>query len=324
MPHIAYETELEVGQPWLIETKSLEELDAVIDTCIAKIRDRIPAEIEREANEYVERYFDGSSLTERMERFEFYQTEKSASKKYRVVEKTVTVFLSGGRTAVGTTFKELLILPNVQKERARGFRYRAQLGEAVVDVGLSDSYGRALKARISPGESELSTELFGIVQNWISEIQPPKWQQIWFNVSWLFRMCLIFWVFLPAIIVSDWRENPGKDALKQEAVELAKHGVDSTNQTRAIQLILALESGYTPDASAIKPKHDLKGWLYVFLLSLGWIVLCFPPKGAIGMWGGRRDVRLQRNWTRFVCVTIPTLLVSGFLIPWIRRGLGGP
>jgi hypothetical protein len=318
MPSIAYKTELSVKQPWLIETKSLLELDAVVDTCIVKMREQLPSEIEAEVNNYVDRYESNMSESEKIAAADRHRLRISTSAAYLQDTRGLTVFLSGGRTAEAQTFDELIGLPHVHTEVPRGFRLRGHLGQTVVNVKL-DAY--ELSVTVAPEKSELSLELFGLLQNWVTEIQPSKWLRKWYAWKDLIWFLLFLWIMLSVYFTAAVLVDGSQQELRQQGRELVARGIDSSNQARAIGLILAIESQYEPPQPGPRSHLGVRFWSCFVVGCLVLLVLGFPPKGAIGLWGGRSALKRQRNWVKLVSVSIPSLIVTRVALPWLLRRL---
>jgi hypothetical protein len=316
MPSITYRTELSVAQPWLIEAKSLEELDAVVDACIAKMREQRNREIEVSVEKYATEN-TGASKQQLDER----RAEITAYWRYSRDERIVTIFLSGGRTAEGVTFKELMALPNIQNELPRGFRLHAQVGKTSSEISFKTTFLGEFEVRVEPSRGEVSLEIFGLIQNWVTEIQPPRWQQWWLQFRIIPALLLSSWVLFFLVSLSGIIPN-GQEQLKQEARDLAERGVNSSNEAQALQLILAIDSEYQPLELKAAAHPTGRGWGYFLLISFVLAGLSIPPRSAIGMWGGRFAVRRQKAWLKIVSVTVPTLIISGMLLPWLRRILG--
>ena len=96
---------------------------------------------------------------------------------FPVESRMVTVYLSGGRTAFGETFKELATLPRMHEEVPRGFALKAQVGGNRLEVVLKSWGSQELVVEVSSDDNAFEQELLGKLQNWLSDIQPKPWLQ---------------------------------------------------------------------------------------------------------------------------------------------------
>jgi hypothetical protein len=87
--------------------------------------------------------------------------------------------------------------------------------------------------------------------------------------------------------------------------------VNDANEKRAIQLILEMVSDYGP--SPVPQLPGYRFWLYFGLGGLLLLTFNFPPKGAIGIWDGKRKLEGQRAWLRFVSITVPLAIFSALV-----------
>jgi hypothetical protein len=150
MTRIAYPTEIDIDGPWLIDGKGLQELDSVLDKCVEKMQ----VENERMLNEYIE-----TKILEQMQ--EEHLTEADIAElraDYRKSpswfgfdgdKRSVTIYLSGGRTTEGARFSDLLAIATLQNELPRGFAARAKVGQIEATVRLAPGYEN-LNIRTSP------------------------------------------------------------------------------------------------------------------------------------------------------------------------------
>ena len=128
-------------------------------------------------------------------------------------------------------------------------------------------------------------------------------------------------IYIP---LRNWREA-GNSAAKEEARKLlASGGLTASNEQRAIGLLLAIESGYSP-SSVRTPPLGLKYWSYVSLGGLILLAMTIYPDLCIGLWKGKRRLHNWRIWMRTLTIGIPSLIGVRVLLPWILYWLNlGP
>ncbi len=324
MASISYPTSLKISGPWLIDEEKLKQLDNLIDVCFRKMQE----ETDRSINTLIDREIDqrvneGSSQQAATETVNSLRSILKSRIRSRPDKKNTTVYLTGGRTAKGQNFAELMVLPHAQNEIPRGFRIDVSAGEMSATVSLNSTYSEDFEIEVSPTNNPLSEEIFGMLHNWVADIAPPKWQQKW--LSWgeflpfgLWPVVILFFLFIWAENVSD---GP-KSNLKQEARVLLNQGINPSNEVRAMELLLSIESDYTPERVAVKWIPGMHFWIYLSLAVYISIALSTCPKRAIGVWGGRELVKRKRQWIKFVSVSVPLYFATSICLPWFLHRIG--
>jgi len=321
MPTISYPTTVEIPGPWILDKDTLFELDSVMDdaqSLMRRDRDRmVDVALAQKISDLISRGEKQEWVEERRQSWREDILQDLSSRDY----KTVTVYLSRGRTISGSSFSEIDALPSAIQENALGFR--ASLGaknltaSAAMGEGCS---GVALSISASPNDDEIAQEVFGRLQAWAIQNRPPRWQQTWFKViNFAGSMFIFFWIVLWISIWGAAANGFPKEDLKSEARQLLRSGVTSANSNRAIELLLSIESDYVPMANS-GSYHTGRRAKGIFWLGLGILLsLRFCPKLVIGLWEGMASVSRWRWWVRMVSITIPASIITVLLIPWIMR-----
>ncbi len=198
--------------------------------------------------------------------------------------KSLTIFLSKDRQLKSDSFKEAMSHIASQNEVASGFEYRAIVPNMTALVRLlpskkgeqkKDQEEQFLEIRVDSPSSATSYEIFLELRNWADTVEAPLWRQ-WFlfEPRPLYRIGLVFpLIILLAMLFNSSPTAPEyKDALKQQARDLLRNGINQQNQTKALELVLALESDYIPPGTnprrARKPIIECLIAVYCRLLRL--------------------------------------------------------
>jgi hypothetical protein len=326
MASISYPTHLDVPGPWLLDATNLRDLDGVVDSCVVRMKKRqeelVSSAVAKKMKEFASKGLSEAALKQKAD-----ELRESVGGTYplNTKKRSVVAYMTGGRSADGRTFEELNTLPRVNEETPRGFALRAAIADTEITVELAFSeYSRNLKLAVSSPDPDFAQELFGRMENWVSDIQPKRWLQIWLKAdffSFLAVIAILALSMFAAGRVMVTEEGPSQ--VRQQAFELARQGVNSSNEIRAIQLLLSMESGYEPvPAPAVHNYPTLRFWVYLTLALALLVAFQLPPKGAIGIWGGKRALDAQRRWVRTVSITVPGLLGTSFFIPTLLRLIG--
>jgi hypothetical protein len=289
---LVYTTTLRLNGPWLLETKQLLALDEILE----QIRPH----------------------------------DSGAADRVPENRKSLTILLSKERELKSSSFKEAMTHIASQNEVARGFAYTATDGNTTALVRRIPQWdkkndGEAVpffEIKVSPASSSISYEIFGELRNWADSVEAPLWRQwLLFNFRFMFRVGLLFPVV--AVLLTLFNTSPGptefKDALKQQARTLLHDGINQQNQTKALELVLALESDYIPEGT--KPPRaqmPIAGYL-VAIYVLGF--LSFTPTLCMAIWAGKRRLRWWNLWLNFNTVTIPTLVLARWVYPQVFSAL---
>jgi hypothetical protein len=240
--------------------------------------------------------------------------------------RSVTVNARDGGSVEGKSFSELATLPHIQDKVPDTFSLTAISGPHRLEVALKTWDNRALEGSVSGEDQAFAEELFGKLQDWVSDTRPKRWLQIWRSGRFFVGLLLYLWCLMSMIVFASTSASvPGPSIIRQQARDLARQGVTQANEDKAIELILALQSGYEPaELPVIHHYPPRRFYLYfsagIFALVAGLI----PPKGALGIWGGKRQLQRQLRWVRFVSVSVPLWVATTVVLPILLRLAGIP
>jgi hypothetical protein len=203
-----------------------------------------------------------------------------------------------------------------------GFALYLTVGSVRAAVRLADeTWRRQLNLEVEPEDLEVTQEFFGALSNWASDVEAPKWQQKWLDarpfLGLLLLGCLFFGLLFAPIL--NWR-YAGQRANKIEARKLLAQGVTASSQQRALELLLAIESDY--DSGVRVSVLGVRYWSYFAIAALILVGGVISPNVCIGVWKGRERLKWWRRWIKTLTVTIPLLLFSSLILPWLLHWLG--
>jgi hypothetical protein len=319
MAKVSYPTSRTIKCPLLIDASQLESLDRIIDEHLEQMREYKDRRISELVGRQIRRLMEHGKLkSDEVQKAEA-QIRQEAVNDYDFREsRSVALYLTRGREIQTVRISEAISQPIGEDEIATGFSLRVRVGEISAIAKVEDSWLKQMTVEVSPKDNEVAQGLFGALSNWASDIEAPKWQQRWLTSTDVIIGILIFLIVagVGLIPLSNWAEA-GKNAQKEEARKLLSGGgVNPGNEMHAIQLLLAIASDYDP-SGAHASSLGLKYWSY---LSLGCLVLfsaSIYPRVCIGLWRGKRRLRIWRSWIRILGVGIPTLVGSSIVLPWI-------
>jgi type IV secretory pathway VirB2 component (pilin) len=227
----------------------------------------------------------------------------------------LVIHFSNGRQLKVRSFEEAAAHAEVSENTAVGFNLDMLYGRISISLKAeSDSLETELTLQVSPSGSESATTCFSVFRRWLRSIQAPRWQQ-WWCLTGPFRF--ILWVVFAAAVGMVWVASQGdvdSEYYKQQAQEILRHGVTPDKQQKALETLLALQSGY---AAPIAHNSGTGKWFLFFVIggTIVCLILSYPPKLMLGLGPGEDKIRHWRRWTRYVFVVVPTFVASNFLWP---------
>jgi hypothetical protein len=326
MASISYPTKLDVPGPWLLDATNLRDLDGVVDSCVARMQKRreelVASAVAKKMEGLASKGLSEEAMKQKAD--EFGKSERGTYP-LNTNKRSIVVYMSGGRSADGRTFEELATVPRVSDEIPRGFALRSAIADSEITVKLAFSeYSRNLELAVSCPDPDFAQELFGRMENWVSDIQPKKWLQMWLKAGLFASILLVLvpWAFCTSYI-ANLQTTEKLSQVRQQARDLAKQGVTSSNETKALQLLLSIESGYEPGpVPSVVQYPSPQFWIYFGLAFSVAVAFRIPPRGAIGMWGGKRALDSQRRWIRIVSISVPSIAVSSVFVRLLVHWLG--
>lgn len=323
MARLSFPTERQVQCPLLIDASQLEALDAIIDRHTTPLNALKERELEEATSRELQRRVTRGFLKEdRLEAEKPRIKEFTRATKFDKDGRSVRIYLTRGREIQAQRFSEAISQPIGEQETPIGFALFYRTGNVRARVILVDSWRQELSLEVEPNDSEGAQELFGALSNWASDIEAPKWQQKWVENRHAIVLLMFFWVVLGLIFVPvlNW-EFAGRRANQAEARKILAQGINSNNQQRAFDLLLAIESNYNL-AEVNGSIVGVRYWSYFGIGALILVMAVIAPHVSIGVWKGKHQLRRWRWWLTTVTVSIPALLVGSLIVPWILHLLG--
>jgi len=182
--------------------------------------------------------------------------------------RSASLYLKGGREVQAERFSEAINQPLGDAEEASGMALYLTIGTVRARVLLGEMrWTQELTIDVEPNDLEAAQGFFGALSNWASDVDAPRWQQRWLAWRPAFVLALVLWAFLGLLFTPflSWTWA-GQRASRAEARKLLAQGVNPKNETRAIELLLAIESNY--DAGSRGLALGVRYWTYVAIGTL--------------------------------------------------------
>ena len=316
MAEFIYSTSTSLSGPWLIAAERLEALDEILIEQRQRLSERNQAQKAIAVDQLLKddwvlsRIEDSHELEERIKTRKIELADQVA---YRFEESlSITLRLEADKRVRVNSFAEAQTEPSLTEEIGTGFRIELRSGEVRAEVDLRRP--NYLDITLTPQTLTDSTELFLILKRWADSCRAPKWQQVWWRFNGL-QWFSIFFIFFASLFFVNDAESLSKSIYKQKASQMLADGINQNNQQKAIELLLALDSGYVPPTQPSLPLFPFWFKLVASTAIVICIVLTFTPKSLVGI--GRSEDRINRwrLWMRIVFVVVPTILVVDILLP---------
>lgn len=243
MPELLYPTSVRLGGPWLISSAQLEAFDQIVDQQVP----RLEASIERHVSEKLEEYsnnFEGKNLREDDKADLLRQWDAQQRIMYKLMRE-VNIQLADGKTISSKTFREAATHRESEYSRMVGFDMKLGNGETRRELSLHRLCASTLQLSVYGDDNQDRQDLFTALRQWVSDIQAPDWQRMWigltnFGVQWF--IALIGLVIIRFVYIT-----PSAPYVEAAHALVAK-GLTPKDVTKAIEIILALQSRYNPSA----------------------------------------------------------------------------
>jgi hypothetical protein len=186
-----------------------------------------------------------------------------------------------------------------------------------IDISLTSHGNQRINISVTPESNQFSKEIFYKLNNWAESTQLRKWIQLWKIINqgqWF--LVMIYFVFFGIFIQLD--SDLYKKDLKNEANLLLKDGIDSTEITESIEIMLSLDTKFVPKdykKENLSTKYYLIGLIILIVIC---IPLSFSPKSNIEIGLGKNKIKKWKIWIRIISITIPI----GIILPIFINKIG--
>lgn len=316
MADFFYRTSIRVRAPWLLDAAQLNELDAIVAEQWSRLSDYRERKVEREVDEAlpseIERTYPKPEKKKDKEAVKEALRGQMANRNGNQNKHLeVALLMAGGKKLTADSIKEVIQHAAVPDSEIKVLNLKLKVAEVTADFEI-DTDNNAISCRVSPEQLPESRETFAAIRDWIAKHQPAGWQIKWFDLCFWLWMAWLAFAFLSAQII-DSRSSKSTSPYQPQAVEIVKEGVNATNQAKAIELMLALQTGYNPSPP---PPKIPKWWVpSVAIGLLACLVFSIKPGSHIGIGKAESTVRLWRKWIQILSVVLPGLIFSSFAWP---------
>ncbi|HEV2395717.1 MAG TPA: hypothetical protein VGS27_02085 [Candidatus Sulfotelmatobacter sp.] len=313
MPEVIYPTSCRLRGPFLLSSEILTNLDRIV----AEQKPILIGLREKRINEYIaERVLEAKQegmADPELESRKKYWTDY-AQQTVAEFSCELTVQFSDDTRLEADSFAEALAHSEFSSVPAEGFDLSLKCGSIELHLEAESNFETDMSLKVTPSNAEGAKKLFADVRRWMRTVQAPLWQQWW---CYLGHARYFVWgpaMMMIIIALSVALGGTDDNYYKKQARELLQQGVTQNNQSKAIEILLALES----KASA-PTAHRLGHWYWFFFIGIFvmGLILSYPPKLVLGLGRGDDKIKYWRAWTKFVFIVVPTFIATNFLWPYL-------
>jgi hypothetical protein len=320
MAQVLYPTAIKVEGPLLIEKDSLTRLDSILDDHWKRFVENQDQEFEKEFDLESQRWaklLNKEEMEERRSSLD--RSIRSYGKYFR--QRSVTIHFADGRKLRVQSFSEALSNVEIIDELPVDLKVKMICGNVEMSIETETYTLPTLTLSVSPSDDETARDLFGDLKSWLRTVRPSKWLKLW---SWISVFSLGLWMSW-FVCLSLFLVNSVSNSVDYKSIgsQIVAKGVTSENRDQALQVILAIQSGYG-GSTTFHP--GLRMWIFALGGFVACLILSYSPKIVIGLGKGEQRISAWRTWIKIVFVFIPLFIASNILAPLlvdlISRKLG--
>lgn len=308
MAELHYPTKVELVGPWLITAEQLEALDEVVDREAVALQTSADARLANYLDDYIARHFESYQVEQREKIRAERRSDWQKSGSYEV-KRELRVSLQDHKRLSASTFKEASRHPEIAASRIVELEMELGNGETRCSLSIGGRWNdNNLRLSVSGDNQQDRESLFFALRKWVSDCQAPGWQRAWNWTASHWTQWFIWWALVVSFFLKDLLVKSGDSPYVDAAHKLLAKGIDSKDITKALEFILALESGY-----GIRSSPSGNPILFL-LVAVGGLLVCIAlsihPHFEVGLGKGRSRLRFWNWWTRCVAVSLPIFVLS--------------
>jgi hypothetical protein len=214
-------------------------------------------------------------------------------------------------------FSEAFRMPELLNERPTALDVSLKYGTVRARIQARSLIGSDadLRLDVEPETDPDAKQLYMALGDWARTYGPKPYERVWLLLkpfAWMIGPVLLLCLFV-------WKVAVTPDLKKQEAYALLDKGLKADDEMKAIEILLALQSGYSAkDASVPVERADL--FIVAYIL-LAWWVLAIAPTVVLGIGTGSRRIKIIRFIGNYFFISIPLCLFSILLKPYIENAI---
>ena len=303
MRDLIYTTKTALDGPWLLNTDSLKEFDAILAAGWAKFEKRRKSLLKAEADNLRKKY----QHIEKEHKKEV-QKEINAQREhsfYSKSNKLLYIYYPDGSTFKCESFDDAFKERSIIHKRPNGFGIQYLCGDINCQIKTED-LPLKLVIEILPEDAPEARELFTEVCNWAGDIRRHSiGQWIWGKLA-EYRIMVLVFIFILISLLYILSQNSNLASIRSQLNLLSKQGITETNVVEVVTYLVQLQT----------TKPTITPWFITAVLGFiyAFIALTFYPKVALGIGKGKDMLLLWKIW-QVIIVGIPSIFLLDIVWP---------
>ncbi len=285
--------------PWLLGVEELEVLDLVFENVCEKLTTSYSKEI--------------AIIEKEGEKSKSYIETLKEAKPYKVC-----YFISNDEIRlVDKSIKGLLKDPKLKgfKPKEMGLSFKIGNNNSFV---LELSENGDLQYNLDSFDTEIKEELNYEIEKWIRKNKPWKVYELWKSTATLLFLISLVTFFFSLENLYKTPEEIYKNDLKKQAHTLVANGITQDNEKQAEELILKIESDYTPSNLSSQLVFNNKARTIIYYSLIAMAISIFCPTNVLGFGKYESKLHFYKFWLKFVTIIFPAAFVYPAIINLVK------
>jgi len=286
MSKLAYPGSREIEGPWLLDKESLHKFETMVNDIVKVFCDSSGEEYK---TEYTIVFSDRKSIVEQSLRDFDINNEIKNSVPQKLVVSIFTDRFTSRLYCTELTFK-------LNQRSFQSFEYNIR--------GIEDEKSKLM--------------IINRIEEWVEENQPSRFLKIWNAVHVLLPILCFIAIYIVLYAFSAYNDTDKlyQNSLLPQMQSILEQGIDESNFTTALELLLIKEYSYVPPSFEAKTDPRVAICPISIFLIIGVVGFCCP-KANIAIGAGKKRVKYWKRYERLITVTIPTVIILPVLVNYI-------
>lgn len=296
--------------PWILNSKSFEELSEVLDSINKSIENSANAELKELAQKSVQKGLFKNIEDALNDKKEYYEDS---------IVYEITLISNDNKKLVDNSLKKLLrdvkltdfspISIDVEIEYKRTNRFKLTLKKSTEKLYyFIECYDHSIK-------EEIKYEL----ERWINKYRPNIFVKYWNQFGGLLAFLFGFIGFIAYINIEDVKYVNSKLSYTNAISQLLKQGVNKENETKAIELLLKYTTDYQPVKIISIKTYDKQAVVILIISVIIFFTMIIKPKTTLGIGKLEKLSKVYVSYTKLMLITLPSMIIIPVIVDWIIK-----
>lgn len=304
MGQLIIPNEIKINGPWILEESQLEELDEVLRNIDEKLNESYEIELEREIEKEL------PDLLKWNEKVTREQARDVVENRYpfKIKEKYAMLLSKDGKRLTDVSLLGLLKDKNIRDFNPYELQVGIKKGPISFILEITTRYDGELQTRLI-SEDSVANDINHLLNKWIRKNRPIATIQFWSLIFPFALFPLFFLLLFSSVFFLKSEKVNYNEELKKEGKALLINGIDDSELNRTLEIILKLETDYTPANYTKEPILNstiIKIWIYGTICI---VLLSISPKTTIGVGKKKRSALFYKKWIYIVTIFIPLTII---------------